>query len=91
MTNYFISEGHGDPSNGAEAITPDSFRLHFKRHSVGAGIDYWVLIQADTPRQAQTLYYLLWERNIPMSNGQQKKLFVHNVKFEREIRLSATT
>eukprot|EP00972_Heterocapsa_arctica_P109871 16176884-Heterocapsa_arctica.AAC.1 len=44
MTEYLISKGHGDPSNGADAITPNSFKMHFKRHATGPAVDYWILI-----------------------------------------------
>eukprot|EP00972_Heterocapsa_arctica_P054945 8101550-Heterocapsa_arctica.AAC.1 len=89
MTEYLITEGHGDPELGRNAITPDTYSVNFKRHAGSAGVDFWILIQSPTPRHARILFYLLWERNLPMSDGRQKKIMVHNAHFEREIRNSA--
>eukprot|EP00972_Heterocapsa_arctica_P029597 4359733-Heterocapsa_arctica.AAC.1 len=88
-TEYLIKQGRGDPLLGPGAIIPDTYKLHFKRHPGNVGVDFWILIQSPTPRDARILFYLLWERSIPMSDGRQKKLFVHNPRFEREIRSSA--
>ncbi len=65
---YLIREGHGHADLGDAAISVDSFQLHFARSPNSRKVDYWVLVQTPSPRIARTMFYLLWERNIPTTD-----------------------